>query len=161
MNIKTKGEREKLQKLILRSAKKGKVILKTFEGLVMVDLEEIVRQPTEGLLYDLNRDKATVLAFISDVKWINDFAVALVIEKLKACLDEATIELTELKERAEESPWGGMCKEGKHIETIARLRATLDKARIGMERIADGNEVHVRVDRLIAAAWLEEHKEIL
>jgi hypothetical protein len=27
-----------------------------------------------------------------------------------------------LRERAEESVWGGMCKEGKHAETIAQLR---------------------------------------
>jgi hypothetical protein len=27
-----------------------------------------------------------------------------------------------LREKAEESIWGGMCKEGKHVETIAQLR---------------------------------------
>jgi hypothetical protein len=27
-----------------------------------------------------------------------------------------------LRERAEKSTWGGMCKEGKHVETIAQLR---------------------------------------
>lgn len=83
MSAKKVDEEEKLKELVLRNAKEGRVIVMMYEGPVAVDLEEIIKQPTEGLLYDLNRDKATILTFIDDPKWINDFAVALVIEKLK------------------------------------------------------------------------------
>ena len=48
-----------------------------------IDLEELIAQPTQGLLYDLNRDSATVLTFIDDPKWVNDYAVGLVITRLK------------------------------------------------------------------------------
>lgn len=82
-------EKEDLRELILRKAKEGQVVFNTFDGLKVADLDDFVRQPTDGLLYDLNRDKATVLTFIDDAKWINDFAVALVIEKLKSLLNEA------------------------------------------------------------------------
>ena len=39
-------------------------------------------QPVDGLLYDLNRDEATIMTFIDSEKWINDYACALVIRYL-------------------------------------------------------------------------------
>lgn len=74
---------KKLKDLILQKEKEGKVVFMTHEGPMEADLEEFISQPTEGLLYDLNRDRGTVLAFVDDPKWINDFAVNLVITKLK------------------------------------------------------------------------------
>ena len=56
---------------------------------MIADLEEIIKQPTEGLLYDLNRDRATVLTLMDDPKWVNDFAVGLVITKLKKYYDKS------------------------------------------------------------------------
>lgn len=79
---KKKTSTEEVKDLILQKAKENRVVM-TFEGLMSMDLDEIIKQPTEGLLYDLNRDKATVLSWIDDPKWVNDFAVAMVIEKLK------------------------------------------------------------------------------
>lgn len=77
------SEKEKFRDLVLRKEKEGKVILMGFEGPMEANLEDIIKQPTEGLLYDLNRDRVTVLTFIEDIKWVNDFAVGLVIAKLK------------------------------------------------------------------------------
>jgi len=77
------NEKEKLRDLVLQKEKEGKIVLSTFDGLIEADLEEFIKQPVEGLLYDLNRDRATVLTFIDDPKWINDYAVGLVIAKLK------------------------------------------------------------------------------
>ena len=82
--------KEKFRDLVLQEANKGNVVFKTFEGdMVVANLDEFVKQPIEGLLYDLNRDKATILTFINDPKWVNDFAVSLVIGKLKDLLEEA------------------------------------------------------------------------
>jgi hypothetical protein len=77
---------DKIKDLVLQHAKDGKVVFRTLDGFASVSLDEFVEQPTEGLLYDLNRDRVTVLSFIDDPKWVNDFAVTLVIEKLKGNL---------------------------------------------------------------------------
>ena len=78
-----------LKELVLQNAKEGKVVIMTVDGPMSTSLEEITRQPTEGLLYDLNRDKVTVLTLMDDPKWVNDYAVAMVIEYLHTALDEA------------------------------------------------------------------------
>ena len=77
----------KIKELVLKKAEEGKVVFMTIEGLMEADLEEFIEQPAGGILYDLNRDQATVLSFIDNPKWINDFAVGLVIKKLKEKLD--------------------------------------------------------------------------
>ena len=82
MNKITDSQKE-LRDIILEKAEAGKVVLWTIEGLAEIDLDELVAQPTSGLLYDLNRDSATVLTFIDDPKWVNDYAVGLVITRLK------------------------------------------------------------------------------
>ena len=61
---------------------------KLWEGPMMAELKSIIDQPTEGLLYDLNRDEGTILTLISDPKWVNDFACAQVIRELKRRIDE-------------------------------------------------------------------------
>ena len=80
---------EELKELILQKAEEGKVVISTIEGLMIADLEEIIKQPTEGLLYDLNRDRPTILTLIDDPKWVNDLAVNLVITKLKEYYDKS------------------------------------------------------------------------
>jgi len=77
-----------LKDKILQKAEEGKVVLATIEGLMEADLDEFIKQPTEGLLYDLNRDRITVLTLMDDPKWINDFAVMQVITKLKEYYDK-------------------------------------------------------------------------
>ena len=84
---------EKTKKLIdylLEKEKEGKVCIMTIEGILEANLDDFIKQPTEGLLYDLNRDRATTLTWIDNnsPKWINDFAVCLVITKLKALLSD-------------------------------------------------------------------------
>lgn len=71
---------EKLRKLILENAQKGNVTVLTCEGLMTAKLEDIVKQPLEGLLYDINRDRVTITTFLEDPKWINDFALTQILE---------------------------------------------------------------------------------
>jgi hypothetical protein len=80
-------EKQELKELILAKAKEGKVVFATFEGLMAADLNEFIKQPADGILYDLNRLPEVVLTFLDDPKWVNDFAVSLVIRKLKEELD--------------------------------------------------------------------------
>jgi len=87
-------KKESFRDLVLNKAEEGKIVFMTFDGPMEADLEKFIEQPTEGLLYDLNRDRATVLTFIEDPKWVNDFAVGLVIAKLKEIIDNQKIQET-------------------------------------------------------------------
>lgn len=60
------------------------------DKLVTTHLDDFIQQPADGMLYDLNRDEVTALHFISngDVKWVNNYAVALVIRKLKDIIEQ-------------------------------------------------------------------------
>lgn len=88
--------KEEIIQLIREQEKQGNVVYNTLEGLQVMNLEEILKQPTDGLLYDLNRDKATIMTMmnIDELygKWINDYAVCLVITKLKEYYDKSLYE---------------------------------------------------------------------
>lgn len=77
-------EKKELVQFILDKREEGKIVVMGLEGPMSMPLEDIIKQSAEGLLYDLNRQEETALTFIDDPKWVNDFAVALVIRKLKA-----------------------------------------------------------------------------
>ena len=67
---------------IFEEEKKGNIVVNVDRGLEVYSLREFVNQSAEGLLYDLNRDEATILTWIDDPKWINDYACAMVIRYL-------------------------------------------------------------------------------
>jgi hypothetical protein len=90
--MKLKDENKFLQ-VVQRKEKEGKLIVNTIEGLAELDLKQAISQPTEGLLWDLNRDPVTIGQFINDPKWINDYACMVVIKALKAEIDRLTSEL--------------------------------------------------------------------
>ena len=75
--------KEELKSKILEEYEKGNIVLATGDGLAVYNLEEFIKQPTEGMLYDLNRLPEVTLSFLNDPKWINDYAVAVVISNLK------------------------------------------------------------------------------
>ena len=95
MSEKTKNTR--IRDLIFANEKDGRVVFNTIEGLMVAKLDEIIKQPTDGLLYDLNRDKVTVSSFLDDPKWINDYACALVIGALKDRIAQLETQLEEVK----------------------------------------------------------------
>ena len=81
---------QELKERILAERAKGNIVFQALPGEFMsVPLEEFVKQPAEGMLYDLNRLEEIALTFIHEPKWINDFAVALVIRKLVEQRDAA------------------------------------------------------------------------
>lgn len=79
---------EEVRKFILEEYKKGNITVAGVEGLQKMPLSDFIKQPTEGMLYDLNRNESTVLTFLPDPKWVNDYAVAQVIRALKNRIDE-------------------------------------------------------------------------
>lgn len=74
-----------LRDYILEMRDEGKIVVTTLEGHGSMDIDSFLdNQPVEGVLYDLNRLGEVALTHMDDPKWVNDFAVALVIEKLFA-----------------------------------------------------------------------------
>jgi hypothetical protein len=93
-------ENTELLDKILELQKEGKIAFMTIDGLVSADINNIIQQPAEGLLYDLNRDTASLMSLAKEGKnkrWINDMALAHVVTKLvEKCnaLSKANEELT-------------------------------------------------------------------
>ena len=76
---------KKLCDRILAEHKAGNIVHWGLPGQLMtVHLEEFIKQPVDGILYDLNRSEEISMTFLKDPKWVNDFAVAKVIRKLYA-----------------------------------------------------------------------------
>ena len=70
---------------VIRGQEKyGNITVETIEGLAVIPLDDIVNWEADSLLYDLNRDKATTIELGRNgmERWINDYAVAMVIEYL-------------------------------------------------------------------------------
>ena len=85
-------EQESLRDKILAERDKGNLVYAHLEGYSVVKVEDFVKQPAEGMLYDLNRGEEVSLSFITEKKWVNDFAVALTIRKLVEQRDAARSE---------------------------------------------------------------------
>jgi hypothetical protein len=91
-------QQKKYKDAVLAEAAKGNIVFVTMDGAVIANLEDFVTQPAEGILYDLNRSREVVLMFIDDPKWTNDYAVALVIDKLKTNLAASQNRTKELED---------------------------------------------------------------
>jgi hypothetical protein len=70
--------------IVEKYASEGKVCIIGIEDTPMVvDVKEFIKQPLEGLLYDLNRLPEVIKTFAeTDQKWINDYAVYMTIKEL-------------------------------------------------------------------------------
>jgi hypothetical protein len=80
---------KELKTLVLEEYKKGNIVIASgVGGLCTAPLKEIIKQPVDGLLYDINRNEATILTFINDPKWINDYASTQIIRALKNQVNE-------------------------------------------------------------------------
>src|SRR3990167_5457696 len=85
-----RAAREKLRAHILSERDIGNIVFHGLPGQLMgAELDQFVEQPVDGILYDLNRSEEISLKFLNDPKWVNDFAVALVIRKLVEQRDKA------------------------------------------------------------------------
>lgn len=89
MKEQLKDKYESFKDMVLTEYDKGNVVFMSIEGPMVAELQNFLNQPADGILYDLNRDKATVLTMIREhEKWVNDYAVAVVITELKRQLEE-------------------------------------------------------------------------
>ena len=80
METKEKEMFESIRDKVLAEWVKGNLVYADIEGLKSIKLEEFIKQPLEGMLYDINRNTATILTFLDDPKWVNDFALTKLLE---------------------------------------------------------------------------------
>lgn len=84
---------EEIKNKILEEYKKGNIVVLGIEGLQSMPIAEFIKQPVDGILYDLNRSEEIALTFLPDPKWVNDYAVAKVVRSLKSRIDELEVKL--------------------------------------------------------------------
>ena len=105
--------------LILNHEKNGIIVFMGAEGIMGAEIKKFIQQPAEGILYDLNRDKVTLLSQYSqeNIRWINDYAVAVTITALRAEIDE-------LKKLLDDPVRTGVCEvcHDECVEEAGRLR---------------------------------------
>ena len=77
---KEQKESESIKDKVLAEWDKGNLVFADFEGLKSIKFEDFIKQPLDGMLYDINRDLATILTYIDDPKWVNDFALTKLLE---------------------------------------------------------------------------------
>lgn len=68
----------------IRELPDDKVAIATVEGIATVRIAELLNQPIEGLLYDLNRDNATNYNRLEqgDMRAVNDIAMAKILTRI-------------------------------------------------------------------------------
>ena len=95
---------ENIKDLVLRMRDENKVVITWVEGMLSMDLDEMLdNQPIEGVLYDLNRLPEVALTFMEkDIKWVNDFAVSMVITRLHERCVAKDARIAELEEQLSE-----------------------------------------------------------
>lgn len=78
-------ENNELLDKILELKKENKVSYMTIDGLSSQDIDKFFSQGLDGILYDLNRDKATLFNMANTSKnqrWVNDLGLVHVFEYL-------------------------------------------------------------------------------
>ena len=80
METKEKETFESIRDKVLAEWDKGNLVYADIDGLRSIKFEEFIKQPLEGMLYDVNRCLPVVLTYIEDPKWVNDFALTKLLE---------------------------------------------------------------------------------
>jgi len=79
---------DSIKEKVIEEYEKGNIVIDSYGELISVKLTDFIEASADEILYELNRDEATVLTFINDPKWINDFAASRVIRALKEKIDD-------------------------------------------------------------------------
>lgn len=86
---------ESIRDKILEEWKKGNVCFRTTDGIMMQPIGWFIQQPIEGMLYDMNRDEATILTLL-DEKWVNDLCLTKLLKYYHERCEELEKKLAEL-----------------------------------------------------------------
>ncbi len=93
--------KEELRDMALAARKDGKVVMWVLPDQMMTaPVSEFVRQPADGILWDLNRGEEC--ADFDNIRGVNDFAVAVTIRELVKQRDEAEAKLSSAASESKE-----------------------------------------------------------
>ena len=88
---------ESIRKIVLEEWDKGNLVFADIDGLKSIKFDDFIKQPIEGMLYDINRSLPVILS-MEDPKWVNDFAtVKLLVHFYEQC-EKLKEENTNLKD---------------------------------------------------------------
>lgn len=145
-------ENKEILDKIIELKKVNKIVFMTEEGLMTSNIEDIINQPIEGLLYDLNRDDATLstMANSKSLRWVNDMALVNVLKfiyneniNLKKEVEDLKLELGEYAK----DPFKDMMMTpngaGKPIPTEAK--PSVEKTNIGADKIVPGFNTNLSI----------------
>lgn len=71
---------ESIRDKVLAEWDKGNLVYADVDGLKSIKFEDFIKQPLEGMLYDINRCLPVIVTYIDDPKWVNDFALTKLVE---------------------------------------------------------------------------------
>lgn len=80
METKEKEIFESIRGKVLAEWDKGNLVYADVDGLKSIKFDDFIKQPLEGMLYDINRCLPVIVTYIEDPKWVNDFALAKLLE---------------------------------------------------------------------------------
>ncbi len=142
------SEKKKWSEIVLEERDKGNVVFLCVDEVMVAPVKEIIKQPADGLLWDLNRDEATALTFMDRegmIHWVNNFAVALVLRELKSQVGQLNTELELYKEAERQIAEFGTCLEWKEendalkvlVAELSLKNRMLKKSSTGLEYGSD------------------------
>jgi hypothetical protein len=77
-------DRKELVDKVLKSIEEGNIVFINEEGFFQSPIEEFVKQPLEGMLYDLNRNEAVIRADAAREdtgwRWVHDLSLIKLLE---------------------------------------------------------------------------------
>jgi len=88
--MKKKITPEEFHELVCKEYTVGNITVMGIDGVQVYKLKDFLKQPIEGMLYDLNRGEEVISCYKDDPKWVNDYACTKVIRELKKQLEEKT-----------------------------------------------------------------------
>ena len=80
METKEKEMFESIRDKVLAEWDKGNLVYADVDGLKSIKFDDFIKQPLEGMLYDINRCLPVIVTYIEDPKWVNDFALTKLLE---------------------------------------------------------------------------------
>ena len=75
--------RNEINEAVFQAFKDGYIVIYTVDGLERVPIENFVKQPLEGMLYDMNHLESVIRAHAkndNDFGWVNDMAMLKTLE---------------------------------------------------------------------------------
>lgn len=86
-SVKQQQKQELIASMIQDEFNNGNLCVITIDGIMKCNFEAFMKQPINGILYDINRSELTILADKSNHRWVNDFAAVKVIRELHRQLE--------------------------------------------------------------------------